>query len=218
MKALSVIKKQAIGEILGIEIKCLHRRDDPMASDENHWCHTLLGGRFGEMLSHPVYLMQSVLGNDLQIDRIFTDKRGSYPWMSYDELHVVLQSEKGPGYIYVSFNAPRPATLVDIYSTEKILKIDLTNQTLIELGYRTLSKIDSARDCLGLSYKVLSLTIRNALEYLLRERGEYALRTIYTSFIDSIRKDKEPLITPKMAYNTVKTVEEICQRITYGKL
>lgn len=133
--------------------------------------------------------------------------------MPIDELHVTLQSEKSPGFIYVSFNAPRPAVLIDIYGSEKILKIDILNQTIVELWYRTLSKIDSLRDSLGLSYKISASTMRNGLEYLLRARGEYSFHYVYNSFAKSIKEGKEPLVSPIMACNTVRIVEEICRGI-----
>jgi len=213
LKALSLIREQEIGDVLRVKIKALHTGKDHMTSEQNHWCHKLSGGRIAEMLPHPVYTLQSILGDDLQTKEVFTSKRGDYPWMAHDELQVTLQSDKSLGSIYVSFNAPRDANLIDVYGTEKILKIDLINQTVIELGHREYSKLDSGKDSLWLSSKIALSTLRNAFEFLLLEKGEYALRNLYTMFIDSIKKDAEPLVTPKMAYNTVRIVEEICQRI-----
>ena len=213
MDALHLYRTGALGKVLQMEVKVLHTQDDPMASNQNHWCHRILGGRFGEMLAHPVYLIQSILGYDLQIDRVLANKLGSYPWMTYDELHITLRRERVPGYIYVSFNSPRPAITIDIYGTLQILKIDPMNQIAFKSGPRTFSKMDSAKNCLGLSCQLLLATVRNALRYLLLEQGEYGLRFSYMSLIDSIKTDREPLVTPTMAYNAVRTVEEICQEI-----
>lgn len=213
LKSLSLIRKGEIGDILSVEIKALHTGEGHMTSDQNHWCHKILGGRIGEMLPHPVYALQSILGDNLQTKEVITSKRGGYPWMPHDELQVTLQNDKSLGSIYVSFNAPRPANLVDVYGTKKILKIDLMNQTVIGLGYRKYSKLDSWKDCLWLSYKIALSAMENVFEFLLLEKGESALRNLYTMFIDSIKKDAEPLVTPKMAYNTVRIVEEICQHM-----
>jgi len=213
LKSLSLIRKQEIGDVLRVEIKALHTGKDYMTSEQNHWCHRLPGGRIGEMLPHPVYTLQSILGDDLQTKEIFTSKRGNYPWLAHDELQATLQSDKSLGSVYVSFNAPRDANLVDVYGTKKILKIDLINQTVIGLGHREYGKLDSGKDSLWLSSKIALSTLRNAFDFLLLEKGEYALRNLYTMFIDSIKKDTEPLVTPKMAYNTVRIAEEICQRI-----
>lgn len=214
LESLSLIRKQVIGDVLGAEFKFLHTREDPMTSNPNHWCHELPGGRFGEMLPHPVYILQSILGDNLRVKKIFTSKRGSYPWMPHDELKVILQSARGLGSIYVSFNAPRPAILIDVYGTEKILKIDLLGHTVIELGrIHGDSKFDLGKDCLWRAYKMSFLTIKNAVDFFLIKRQQSALRNIYTMFKDSIKKNVEPLVTPKMAYNTVRIVGEICQGI-----
>ena len=184
-----------------------------MAATENHWCHKLPGGRFGEMLTHPIYLIQSFLGDDLDVREILPFKRGKFSWMPHDELHVTLQNDKSPGHFYISFNAPRPAVLVDVYGSKRILKIDVLNQTIIEQGARSLSKVDSFKDSLGISYKISSSITKNALEYFLRARGEFSFRYAYTSFEKSIRENTAPLVTPTMAYNTVKITEEICRHI-----
>jgi len=211
LKSLSLIKKGEIGDILSVEIKALHTGEGHMTSDQNHWCHKIPGGRFGEMLPHPLYALQSILGDNLQAKEVFASKHGNYPWMPHDELQVTLQSDKSLGSIYVSFNAPRGTNLMDVYGTKKILKIDLFDQIVIGLGHRKNSKLDVGKDWLSVSYKIALSTLRNAFEFLLLEKGEYGLRQLYTMFIDSIRKDTEPLVTPKMAYNTVRIAEEICQ-------
>jgi len=213
LKALSLVRSGGIGDVLGMRVEFLNPKDDPMTSDRNHWCHKNFGGRFGEMLAHPVYLLQSILGNNLTVANVIAEKRGSYDWMAHDELHVTLRGEAGPGEIYASFNSPRPAYLVDIFGTERILKIDLTNQTLIALGQRTLKKTDAAFDCLHVSRELFLYTIRNSLEYVLLGRGDGSLQEAYSSLVHSVGTGDPPLVTPNMAYHTVKTVEEICKQI-----
>jgi len=210
MKALALVRKLAIGQVLGMEVKLFLTKDDPMASNEKHWCHKLPGGRFGEMLAHPVYLLQSVLGERLDVVKVLAEKRGSYDWMPQDELYVLLTNNRGMGRIYLSANAPRQVFLIDIYGTEKILNIDLLNGTLIILGHRTLSKSDSAIDCLSVAMELFLQTIQNIITYR-HERGQDAFRRAYTSLVDSIEGKGEPLVNANMAYNTVKIVEEICR-------
>jgi predicted dehydrogenase len=212
-QAISQVNTQVIGDPLGTDIKLLHTKNDPMASDEKHWCHRLIGGRFGELLAHPVYLLQAILGNNLNVMKVLPEKRGSLRWMPYDELYVTLRSNTGVGQIYVSFNAPRPGIFIDIYGTRRILRVDLLNQNLISLGHRTVNKIDSAMDSLTVSGKLLFSTIGNTLEYFYRERGQNALQSTYRSLVDSILNDSEPAVTPQTAYHTVRIVEEICRGI-----
>jgi predicted dehydrogenase len=212
-EALSLARNGKIGEVLAVDIKILHTKQDSMASDKNHWSHTLHGGRFGEMLPHPVYLAQTFLGDSLEILRVHSRKRGSYGWMRYDELYALLEGEAGTANIYVSFNSPRPVVQLDIYGTEKILIVDLLNQTLFQMTHRTYRKMDAALDCIRLSWQYFFYTIRNTATYLSAEAGQTGFQMAYRSLIESINTNGQPLVTPEMAYCTVKTVEEICNEL-----
>ena len=211
LTALSLIRGQGIGEVLHADIRMTQNaKEDPMC-DANHWSHRLLGGRFGELLPHPVYVLQSILGDTLRTRKTLVSKRGNIPWMPNDELHASLQGEKGSGSLYVTLNAPRVLVNVDVYGTRKILKIDLTRQMVLQLEPTTRSKFSIGKDSLSEAFGLLFLTTKNALQYSFRERGD--ISSVYTMFVDSIRKDMEPLVTPEMAYNTVRIVEEICKDI-----
>jgi predicted dehydrogenase len=212
-KALLMARNGQIGEILGVDLQLLHTEEDSMASDKNHWCHALPGGRFGEMLSHPVYVAQAVLGDSLEFLDVQCDKRGNYSWMRYDELHAILRGSIGVATIHVSFNCPRQAVQVRIYGTERILLVDILDQTLIELGPRAVGKMDSAIGCLTLSWKLLAYTARNAVTYAFRESGQGAFQIAYSSLMNSITNDCPPIVTPEMAYHTVEIVENICKKI-----
>jgi predicted dehydrogenase len=214
LKSLSLIRRQEIGDILSVYFQYVHNvKDDYMASDQNHWCHKTYGGRFGEMLPHPIYILQSLLGNNLIIKDTFVSKRGNTPWLHNDELHVILGSEKGLGLLYVSFNAPRSVVACDVYGTKEILKIDLNRQFLLRKGLGKYNKFAFVKDSLSEASKLVLLTIENALKYSFKKAGEDSISNVYTMFMDSIRKDIEPPVTPEMAYNTVRIVEEISKDI-----
>ena len=218
LRSLSLIRKQVIGEVLNVDFKFIHNaKYDPMASDPNHWCHKSFGGRFGEMLPHPVYVLQSILGDNLRIRKIFVGKRGNIPWLRSDELNVILQSGKRLASLYVSLNAPRCMYVCNLYGTKEILRIDLIRQTVLRLGPsahgRPATKFSIAKDSLSEAGSLLFLTAKNALEFSFRKHGEYPVSKLYTMFIDSIRKDIKPPVTPEMAYNTVRLVEEMCKVI-----
>jgi predicted dehydrogenase len=214
LESLSLIREQETGEVLNVYFEFVHNaKDDPMASDQNHWCHKLFGGRFGEMLPHPVYILQSFLGDNLGTREIFVCKRGNIPWLLNDELHVILESEKGFGSLYVSFNAPRSVVTCDVYGTKEILRIDLNRQIVLRQRPRGYSKFSTGKDSLSEACRLALFTIKNALQYSLLKRGEYSVSNVYTMFIDSIRKGIEPPVTPEMAFNTVRIVEEICEAI-----
>jgi len=103
---LEMIKKGMVGDILKVDMQFFLTPDDPLTSNPKHWCHTLPGGRFGELLPHPVYLLYRLLG-DLDIKSVQVTKKGPYVWMPYDELLVNLQAKNELSSIYISLNSPR---------------------------------------------------------------------------------------------------------------
>jgi predicted dehydrogenase len=212
-KALSMVRNGQIGEILGVDIQFLNTKEDPMASDKNHWCHRLPGGRFGAMLPHPVYIAQAILGDSLEVLDVQSEKRGNYSWMRHDELHAIVRGSAGVATIYVSFNCPRQAVQVRIYGRDRILLVDTLDQTLIELGPRVIGKMGAATDSLRLSWKLLAHTARNAVTYVFREPGQASFQMTYSSLMNSITNDYPPIVTPEMAYHTVEIDEKICKEL-----
>jgi predicted dehydrogenase len=208
-----LVKSGQVGKVLGAEFNYLCTKDDPMASNQNHWCHQTPGGRLGEMLPHPIYVLQSLLGNELRIEKVDAAKFGDYGWIKNDELKVLVRGKEGWGDIYASFNAARPSITIDVYGTRMILKVDLINQTLLELDERSLSRLDSGLDSLRQSSALLRSTIVNTAEFIRTARMEGSLRSVYDSFVKSIETHTNPEITPEMAYETVKITEEICNLI-----
>jgi hypothetical protein len=55
--------------------------------------------------------------------------------------------------------------------------------------------------------------VNNAATYLLYESGQGAFEMAYKAFMDSIRDDGRSPVTPEMAFNTVKIVEEVCAQL-----
>ena len=96
MKVLSMARRREIGEIWAVNVEVLQTRDDPMLSTKGHWCHSLPGGRFGECLPHPIYIIQAFLGG-LSVQSVVTRKAGDYLWVPFDELHGVLRGKNGVG-------------------------------------------------------------------------------------------------------------------------
>jgi predicted dehydrogenase len=131
LSLLGHIEKGAIGEILHVEIKILNPQNDPMISNAKHWCHTMPGGRLGETLIHPVYLLYRLLG-DLNTGDLHLAKRSSFSWVQYDELFISMESNRGLGSIYVSFNSPgHEFPIIDVYGTRGRLLLNGHNLNLI---------------------------------------------------------------------------------------
>ena len=182
--ALDLQETGALGEILGVDLAVLHRKDDCDGIRSHHIGVTNYpGGRFGEMLPHPIYLLQSFLGDDLQFRRLpLADKRSSFAWLPHDELLLSLRGPKGAGHVYVSFNAPRPTILANVYGSEKILRIDILNQSFLDFGPSKARQKTWVLDSLGMSGRLARSIFANVFRYAGREGGAYSIENIISRF------------------------------------
>jgi len=216
LKIKSVLEKNNV-DILSVDIRMLSTPDDEMISDKNHWVHSLPGGRFGECLIHPVYLLQNLLGK-LDIRDVYVAKRGSYDWVKYDELHATFSSDGKVGSIYISFNSPRETSFptMRVYGKNLILNFDGTNSTLTIQKYLDTSKMGRIKDSLHISTQMLKSTAENAFKVL---TGKWKLghENLFRLFVDSILKGKEIPYTPEEAFEANKTFLEVLEKLENGQ-
>ena len=214
-RAMKIVKAGDIGQIVGMDVAILHSPDEIMAADKNHWCHKLPGGRFGENLPHPTYLLQAFLG-ELKIKSVLTDKLGSQPWMPFDELRVILEADENKfGTVHISFNAQghdRTDVHANIYGTGGT----------IHAGIYPMSSLLVSKPGRGiLHFNNVSQQIRIWGTYLgkilsKRKTPRYysiSHERIIKSFVDSLNGNGKPLVTPEMGYENVQVVEKICKLI-----
>jgi UDP-N-acetylglucosamine 3-dehydrogenase len=218
--AMKGVKAGDIGEVIGMDVGILHSPDEIMAADKNHWCHKLAGGRFGENLPHPIYLLQAFLGK-LEVKSVLADKLGSHPWMAFDELRVILEAEENRfGTIHISFNA-LGHDLTDVH-----VNIYGTGGTMHAGIYPVSSLIVSkpGRGIMHFGNMINQVKIWGSYvkDILTKGKGprNYSVShvRIIKSFVDSIAGNGEPLVTPEMGYENVQVVEQICKRIEESRV
>ena len=213
--AMKRVKAGDIGEVIGMDVGLLHSNDELMAADKNHWCHKLAGGRFGENLPHPIYLLQAFLGK-LEIKSVLTDKLGPHPWMKFDELRVILEAEKSKfGTIHISFNASghnRTDVHANIYGTGGT----------IHAGIYPMSSLVVSKPGWGIMHfdnmihqaKIWGAYLGNILTKGKGPRNYSVSHVrIIRSFVESLNGNGKPLVTPEMGYENVQVVEQICKQI-----
>lgn len=212
LKARSMVDAGHVGDVIGAQIEVLGTKDDPLASNKEHWCHKLLGGRFGEMLAHPIYVLQHFLGH-LQLETVSTAKMGDYTWMPSDELHMIFRSGKRFGTTYASFNSPRQTVLVSIYGKEAILRIELIAATITKLSHLEINNFTIGSDILRQAYQLMASTVKNAGRMIFR-RWISGHDAYIRFFVDSVINNKEPPVTMEDAYEVVRVLEEVCKKIS----
>ena len=213
LRVSSMVETGYVGDILSVEVEMIGTKYDPMCADEHHWCHNTLGGRFGELLTHPIYSLQHFLGS-LELEGVWTSKVDGYPWMKTDELCAILKAGKKWGRIYVSFNSARPAVFINIYGSKVILRLDAVNATITTLsGMATkLRSWDKIIDSLRQASQLAGSTARNALSALLG-RWRNGHETYIKLFAESLINGKDPPVASYKAYETVKILEQMCREV-----
>ena len=213
--AMKRVKAGDIGEVIGMDVGVLHSPDEIMAADKNHWCHKLAGGRFGENLPHPIYLLQAFLGK-LEVKSVLTEKLGPHPWMPFDELRVILEAEKSKfGTIHISFNAQghdRTDVSVNIYGTGGTIHAGIypVSSLVVSKPGRGIMHFDNMIH----QVKIWGAYLGNIITKRKGPRN-YSIShvRIIKSFVDSINGNGKPLVTPEMGYENVQVVEQICKQI-----
>lgn len=211
IRALSLVRNQVLGEILNVEIKALSRPDDAMLSNEDHWCHVLAGGRFGEMLAHPIYIIQALLRQP-EVKSMQSLKLCDRPWVGSDELWVNLEANRACASIYASFNSCRDNIIIDIYATNGILNIDIDSDSMVRLGSRPRKLLAKGMDSLWQACQ-LSFSISRGAVSKVSGRWMSGTELCIRAFVESVLNDREPVVTLRQACDTVELLERICQHI-----
>lgn len=212
LAARSIVEKGELGEVLDVEIEALNTKEDSMAANERHWSHQLPGGRFSEMLAHPIYLLRDFLHGDVKCVDVEVSKVGGYSWMKSDELCATFKVGKKLGRAYASFNSSRDAIYVNLYGKEGILKLDVINSTLNVLPARKTSRLSKASDSLRQASQLVKWTAINA--------GKVATRNWYSGhdiciklFAENLMANRAPPVTVEDGLAVIRTLEDMCKRI-----
>ena len=195
------IKKGFLGDVLSVEIRFCQPPTDPMISNPDHWCHTLPGGRFGEVLIHPTYVLYRFLGN-LEVEGLQVANRGLRPWVPYGELFVTLKGENGFGTIYISFNSPRPDfPVITVYGTKAQLYFRAYNLSLLTLPARATKQVlDRGIDALSQVYQLSSSLTSNMINTIAHRR-KTSHEIFIRYFLNSLEGTGDVPVTVEEAYS-----------------
>jgi len=211
-KALGILKSGEMGDVFGAEIDVLGTPRNAMTSNPSHWCHSLRGGRFAEMLPHPLYTLGAVLGT-LEVRYVSGSKLGNYNWMPIDELWVLLEGSNGRrGTIHASLNSARSEATLKVYASKGVLTANLYNQTLIKRGPLDIEFGEVARDNLGFLRDLISSNFMVAVAIITRQY-EGMHTAFMKEFVKCLAENRDPPVTPTEAFHVTRIYEDLCSRI-----
>jgi len=209
-------------DVLSIDIRMLHTPNDKYLSTRDHWVHSLPGGRFGESLIHPVYLIHNLMRGPMNVRDVFSVKRGSYEWVDFDELNVALDNGTVHGSIHISFNSPRwtYAVSLRIYGKEAILHFDGTNLTSTVQGPLMQGWLPGAgmprwnlfKDSLSTCMSILMCTGKNGVKALSHTWGS-GFFTLLRLFVNAVAEDGELPYSFQESCEANKTFLEILRHL-----
>lgn len=210
-EALSLVKASAIGEFLGVEVELLDRGE--LLGRQDHWCHHLPGGILNEYCAHPIYLAMAFLGNIHSIKSIAT-KHSRFPWVTFDELKVLMEAERGLGSFHVSCNSPRNSFTLKVFGTQAQLHIDNCALTVTRSAYRGVSIQGILLDQLNLSLQAIGGTVSSSLKALAGHRY-YRIGHQHNiqMFVESIKKGVAAPVPGEVGRETIGVLDEVWKQI-----
>jgi len=213
-KARHLVESGVIGDLIGVDVGTFNTRNDYMLKNSNHWCHTLPGGAFFELLPHPIYLLQIFLRGIGQIC-ILTSKLGDFQWMAADEIRVLVKAGNGVGTITGSCNSPFQGDSLDILGTKLGLQVDLWGRSIVTKKPRTEQPLSVGRTNLDLAYQSLALlrtTFESSLKAVLHGIEVSAHYAFMKEFVTCLRTGGKLPVEPHEARENVRILEAICNR------
>jgi len=207
-KAKSLIDRGVIGDLIDVNATFLERNDSLIAN-QDHWCHNLPLGIFGECAPHAVYFNLAFIRNVKSV-QVIPKKLGNHDWGDADILKVLLDAENATGGFNMSCLTPRSSITADIFGTKKCLHLDMHAQTMIQ-HKRAISRHSKAFDALSSSFQMFKGTVSISAEVLLgKSRTAHAI--LIKNLFESIRDNKETPVTAEEGRETVRILEMIQEK------
>jgi predicted dehydrogenase len=212
LAAKSIVAAGGIGELVAVDSQCLFPRTGQLA-ERDYWGHRLPGGIFGEYAPHLVYMERAFLGSVSSIKAV-AGKRSGVPWVTYDELKVVLEGDKGFGSLGLSFNGLGPSFLTTVLGAEGVIRIDNFAMTMTRSRHRGCRVYHFVPHHLGLGLQAFA-GAASAAAGALSGRKWYRVghEHIVRGFVASVRSGAPPPVTAEDGRDTVGLLDEIWGQI-----
>jgi len=180
-KARRWIAEGRIGELLSADIHWrMSTFDSASRPAAMAWMEALDGGPFHEVLAHPVYLIEALLGRArpqaVSVDR--TDRPR--------QLCVLLAGARAPAQITVSLASRPVRKSMRIFGSEATIEIDLATGIAVRLSASGDGTVDRAMVNLQAGGQIIAGTLTNALRLAsgrLRRGHENWLRESYRALV-----------------------------------
>ncbi|MCH8539321.1 MAG: Gfo/Idh/MocA family oxidoreductase [Opitutales bacterium] len=127
-KSINYFKKGYLGDILQFNAYWMNDgTKNHMTKDPNHWSHSLNGGRWEELIPHPLYIAYHFMG-PLKIENVAVQRSNNcLEHLNFDEITVSLSAKKGFVNIRCSATPKINYNFFQVLGTKESLFFDTTN-------------------------------------------------------------------------------------------
>jgi predicted dehydrogenase len=122
-KAQQLVREGFVGKVLHVHAARMIHGDRDRLVDPNSWCNDLPGGRWEELIAHPIYKAYQFVGPMKLVHLEMKKVHNHWPWLPADELEIILEGCSGYVNITLSSNADNYNHML-VYGSERILFID----------------------------------------------------------------------------------------------
>jgi predicted dehydrogenase len=123
-QAAKLVEEGAIGDILQVHaVRMIDGGTDRLAADPHSWCHALPGGRWEELIAHPIYKAYQFMGPMRFVHLEMKQTHDRWPWLPADELEIMLEGSRGYVSIKLSANAANYSFIL-VYGSRRYLYVD----------------------------------------------------------------------------------------------
>ena len=122
-QAVQLVRDGSIGKVLHVHaVRMIHGDKDRLVYP-NCWCNELPGGRWEELIPHPIYKAYQFMGPLKYVHLEMKKVHNRWPWLPADELVITLEGGSGYVTITLSANADNYNHML-VYGSKQILLID----------------------------------------------------------------------------------------------
>jgi predicted dehydrogenase len=206
-KAVDRVRNGGVGNAVAVDIEILLHRAVGLMKDESHWCHGLPAGMFTEILPHPIYMIQALLGA-VEPAAVHLARPDVHGHAGSYEIVVVLEGGRGVGVVKYAGSSPKDKVIIDIHCARRSLRIDLWNSTLVEYSFGGPGRASRAVENLIQGASLLIGSARTTLDIAVGRFHSGHYHQI-SRFVESIRKGCEPPVTISQAREVIRVLETI---------
>jgi len=179
LRMTEIVRRGDAGRVLHIGLTWMTNGDkDRMVIDPNFWCHKIPGGRWAESLPHQLYIAYALVGEMRLLSVAARKTTSKWPWMSADEVDVVLESKDGYVNIRMSANPEEIKRRINILHGTKASYM-FSYKTAFALAERPNAKLSAElfRRWLGARFlpKPKPIAPPSPHEYVINHFIDYAL-------------------------------------------